>query len=322
MALEPESRRPAKSLPLALDGCGVVPLEVAASELRGSIQDQLDHFGAILLSNCLDVSPVSFGQFARTIAGDPLEYLYRSTPRESVGQGVYTASEYPANRSIPMHNENAYQRDWPMRVFFCCIQAATLGGETPLASTLGVTRRIPPIIGDRFERKEIMYVRNYSPGVDLPWQVVFQTESSADVEDYCKRNDIHYEWRPNGALRTKQVRPAFARHPRSGDLVWFNQAHLFHISSLNPESREALLEVYREEDLPRHAYFGDGTEIADGELDEIRDAFLSETVTFPWHTGDVLLLDNMLVSHGRMPYRGVRKLLTALGEPYSSAVGR
>src|SRR5215470_17331000 len=30
-------------------------------------------------------------------------YVYRSTPRTEVGERVYTATEYPAARSIPMH---------------------------------------------------------------------------------------------------------------------------------------------------------------------------------------------------------------------------
>jgi hypothetical protein len=52
-------------------------------------------------------------------------------------------------------------------------------------------------------------------------------------------------------------------------------------------------------------------------LDELREAYHRETVTFPWHKGDVLLLDNMLAAHGRSPYTGPRNILVGMAEPVS-----
>ncbi len=111
---------------------------------------------------------------------------------------------------------------------------------------------------------------------------------------------------------------AVATHPKTNAEVWFNQAHLFHISSLEPDVRQSLLSAFREEDLPRNVYYGDGSPIEDSVLDEIREAYRQETVIFPWQEGDTLLLDNMLFTHGRTPFVGSRKVLVGMAESISS----
>jgi len=52
-------------------------------------------------------------------------------------------------------------------------------------------------------------------------------------------------------------------------------------------------------------------------LDELRQAYHEETVSFPWQQGDILMLDNMLVAHGRAPYAGPREILVGMTEPFS-----
>jgi alpha-ketoglutarate-dependent taurine dioxygenase len=97
--------------------------------------------------------------------------------------------------------------------------------------------------------------------------------------------------------------------------VWFNQAHLFHISSLPEDIRQSLAELYTEADLPRQAYYGDGAAIEVAALDEVRRAYRQASVTFPWKAGDVVLVDNLLVAHGRRPFSGPRRVLVAMAEP-------
>ncbi len=110
---------------------------------------------------------------------------------------------------------------------------------------------------------------------------------------------------------------AVATHPQTGERVWFNQAHLFHVSTLPPDIRQALVSVLGEENLPRQAYYGDGSPIAAADLDAIRAAYWQETVVFPWQQGDILLLDNMLTAHGRRPFAGSRQVVVGIAEPFN-----
>jgi Taurine catabolism dioxygenase TauD, TfdA family len=97
-------------------------------------------------------------------------------------------------------------------------------------------------------------------------------------------------------------------------MVWFNQAHLFHVSSLKPEVRESVSSAFKEEDLPRNAYSGDGSPIKDSVFEMIRDLYLQEAVMFSWQEGDILMLDNMQMAHGRRLYQDSRKILVGMAE--------
>lgn len=283
------------------------------------IRSQLFQCGALLLRGFPLASPASFEQFVTTLSPTLLDYDYGSTPRTPIGGKIYTSTEYPSHQSIPLHNEMAYMLDWPMKLWFFCVQAAQEGGQTALADSRAVLKRLDRSLIQHFIDKGVMYVRNYGNGLDVPWQTVFRTTRRAEVEAYCRRTNLAFEWKSDDELRTRQVCQAVAVHPHTGEAVWFNQAHLFHVSNLAPQVREALLAVVQEEDLPRHAYYGDGTPIELSALEEVREAYTASVLEFAWQDGDILLLDNMLVAHGRTPYTGRRQVLVALTEPYSVA---
>lgn len=240
-----------------------------------------------------------------------LEYKNRSTPRTLVKGRIYTSTEYPPDETIPLHNENAYTSSWPSRVLFFCVTAASQGGETTIADSRRVLARISAPTRERFERLGVRYVRNFGV-LDLPWQEVFQTDDRQEVEAFCAERGIHFVWQADGGLRTEEVCQATTVHPVTGEAVWFNQAHLFHVSSLQANVREALMESMPESAWPRNAYFGDGSPIDDATLAEIRDAYDQETVARPWQTGEILLVDNVLAAHGRRPFVGARKVLVGM----------
>jgi len=292
----------------------------AAADLRALAGQHLLQCGGILFRDFAIDTPAEFKTFAAGFGHPLLRYEFGSTPRTQVEDGVYTSTEYPPHQSIPLHHEQAYTREWPMKIWFYSALVAGQGGETPIADSREIYRRIAPAIRRRFEQHGLMYVRNYGNGLDVPWTQVFNTDDPAVVERYCREHGITCEWKDDGELRTRQTCQATARHPVTGDWVWFNQAHLFHVSNLEPEVREAVLDALEPEDWPRNVYYGDGSVIEDSILDEIRGVLDALTIRFPWQTGDVMLLDNMLAAHARSPFQGPRKVVVAMAEPYSETL--
>ncbi|MEW1587726.1 TauD/TfdA family dioxygenase [Micromonospora vinacea] len=295
---------------------GISPAAWAGEHLD-LINDRLDSHGAVLLRGFDAPDAPAFSAFVRVFGEEMAEYTYRSTPRSKVGD-VYTSTEYPASEVIPLHNEMAYTSVWPRRLFFYSQIPAQTGGETPLADSHGVWQRIPAEVRERFERHGVRYVRNYRVGLGVSWQETFPGMDREAVQEFCRERGITYEWFDDGALRTTEICQAVTVHPVSGHTVWMNQAHLFHVSNLPEATREALLELLAEEDLPRNAYLGDGSPITEADLAAIRAAFDAESLAFPWQQGDLLVVDNMAMAHGRSSFTGPRKTLVAMTGSYGS----
>lgn len=286
---------------------------------REFVEDSLREHGGLLFRGFGVDAPEKFDRFVSALSTRLMGYLDQHTPRTRVSQNIYTSTEYPADHHVPFHSENSKNHVWPLRLWFCCVQPAAEGGETPIADNRRVYELVDPEARAKFEEKGVMYVRNFGEGVGRSWQTAFQTESRAEVEEYFREAGAEFEWKDGDRLRVRHVCQGVLKHPRTGAKLWFNQAHLFHVSSIAEAARESLLSMFREEDLPSNSYYGDGSPIEPAALDSIRAAFNQAEVAFPWRRGDVLMLDNMRVAHGRKPYAGARKILVAMAEPFGSA---
>ena len=285
-------------------------------ENKQELEDRMHQYGGILMRN-FNIRAVSeFNHLAQTVSPNLLDYVNRSTPRTKLGGKIYTATEYPAHKHIVLHNENAYTQSWPEKIMFFCVIAPGSGGETPIADSRQILNKLDKNIIKKFTEKKVMYKRNYTAGIDLSWQDVFQTTEKSEVEDYCNKNNIQYIWHEPGSngleLSTQQICQATVKHPVTQEEVWFNQAHLFHISSLDETDRNTLLSIVPEDKFPRNVYYGDGSEIHVDDLHAILKAYDSESIVFQWQRGDVMILDNVLMAHGRNPFVGERKIVVAM----------
>ncbi|MDA0573817.1 TauD/TfdA family dioxygenase [Burkholderia gladioli] len=306
-------------LPLVIDATHAAASERNAAAFVAAHRDyllkRLGETGALLLRGFQVQGAAEFGACVAALDLPPMRYLYRSTPRTATGDALYTATEYPADREIPLHNENSYQRTWPKLLAFCCVQPAASGGSTPLADMRVVHRRLGAPLMDRFEALGVRYDRVFHDGIDLSWQEVFQTGDRGDVERFCDDNAIACEWLDADTLRTSQTCQGVVRHPLLGERCFFNQAHLYHPSSLGSEMVEAIVDAFGEDRLPRNACFGNGEAIDADTLATIRAAFDQAAIDFTWQQGDIALLDNLQVAHGRRSYRGARRVLASLLDP-------
>lgn len=291
-----------------------VDLEKWISGQRQFVEASLRRHGAILFRGFNVKSVSGFEKCARALSLDLFTGYGDLPPDQGGSDATYESTPYPATQTILFHNEASHMHRWPMKQFFYCVEPAREGGETPTADCREVYRQLDSKIVERFSRKQLMYVRNFTDGLDVSWQEFFKATDKTAVEDYCRKSGIDFEWRGESGLRTRQLRPGVARHPQTGEQVFFNQVQLHHVSCVPPAVREPMLALFGEDGLPRNVYYGDGSAIEDSIMDEIRDVYWRVSVAFVWAAGDILMLDNMLTAHARNPYVGPRRIVVAMAE--------
>ena len=283
---------------------------------RDWLAETLHAHGGVLFRGFTICEVEAFQNVARAVIPELKPYVEGQSPRTKVSDNVYTSTEFPPQYTITLHNELSYAKAPPPRIIFHCHVPPEEGGQTPIVDCRKVYAAMEPVLRSRFEAAGVRYVKNMhgqDRGLGKSWMQHFETDDRAQVEGYLHENDIDFEWAVDGTLKTWSVRPGTMQHPVTGEWHWFNQANLWHSSNVDEKHRAQLLARCGEDNLPTHALYGDGAAIPDAELNRVRQVMWDHAVIFPWQQGDVLVLDNFLVAHGRMPYKAPRKILVAMG---------
>jgi alpha-ketoglutarate-dependent taurine dioxygenase len=306
--------QPGGALPLLIEpAADQVDLADWARTNRDSIEDKLHRHGGILFRGFGLKDARDFERVAAAICCE-LYSEYGDLPREGVAGKVYTSTPYPEDKSILYHNESSHMSRWPSKINFFCVTVAKEGGATPIVDCRKVYQSLDAKVRAKFESLGLMYVRNFAEGLDVSWRRFFGTEDKTVVEDSCRKAGMSCDWNGKDDLRIRQRCRAVLRHPATGELSFFNQVQLHHVHCLEPGVRQSLLSLFKREDLPRHVYYGDGSEIEDAVMDHVGEAYENNAVRFQWQQGDLVTLDNMLTAHARDPYVGPRKIVVALGD--------
>lgn len=286
------------------------------STKTADIKELLTQHGAVLFKSFGIDSAEKLEACVDAFPGSSLNYVDGNSPRTKLQDKVYTSTEYPPDEFISLHNELSYGNQWPSYLFFCCVTPAVKGGSTVVADSRTILSDLSEATRKAFKEKGVLYIRNLHGGfgAGASWQDTFETDDRSVVENYCRANDILFEWSDDNSLRLKQKREGVIQHPVTKEEVWFNQADQFHPSTNSSEVYEALIEVYEGDNMsmPQYATFGDGEEIPLEMLEEVRAVAKKNMVIFEWEKGDLMLVDNVLAAHGRTSFEGPRKILVSM----------
>lgn len=297
--------------PYALSPAQSLSPEASLEWIRDSremLSDALAKHGAVLLRGFpwrsdqdFDAAIQAFGQPNFTYA-ESLSNAVRVNRTER----VFTANEAPPDVTIFMHHEMAQTPVFPAQLFFFCEKAAEIDGQTPVCRSDWLLQRLDSERADFVHKCRALGVRyrNSMPDADdaqsgqgRSWRSTLKVDSRSAAEERLKSLGYDWQWQQDGALNfTSPVLPA-VRKLRDGREVFFNQ----------------LIAAFRGwQDAEKSILFGDYSVIDPSDMTATCELADELTFDIPWQAGDLVVVDNFLVMHGRRPFKGKRCILVSL----------
>ena len=133
------------------------------------------------------------------------------------------------------------------------------------------------------------------------WRSTLSTDDKTTAEDKLRELGYEWQWLEQDSAGVTTPVPQAIRETSSSGKVFFNQL----IAAFRgwSDTRNAAEKSIR---------FGDNSQISAEAMAEA--IALGDELSFdiPWQTGDVALVDNFLVMHGRRPFEGQRRVLASL----------
>ena len=286
-----------------------------AGRYRDALRAVVAEQGCVLVRGLGLRNAAETGAVFQRLAASLMTEREAFAPRQAYPGGLYSATPWPPNQQMCMHHELSYKLEFPGLMLFACLTAPAAGGATGVADAPAVLGALPAGLVQRFEREGWMLVRNYNEDIGASVEQAFGTGDRGEVERYCRANATEFEWQPDGTLRTWQRRNAVVRHPVTGQRCWFNQIAFLNEQTIDPEVREYLVDLYGEDGLPFTTRFGNGDPVGEDIVELLNQTYEAHTMREPWHSGDLLLVDNIRTAHSREPYTGPREVLAALADP-------
>lgn len=279
---------------------------------KDEVDARLIETGTVLFRGFDIVSPDDF-HYAVEGYGEP-GFTYADSlsnaVRVNLTSRVFTANEAPADVSIYLHHEMAQTPYYPGKLFFSCMIAPETGGATPICRSDIVFEQLTKAEPDLVAALRLQGVRysNTMPAIDDPnsgqgrsWRSTLSRDTKAAAEARLDELGYNYVWNADETLRvTSPALPAIRELP-DGSESFFNQ----------------LIAAFRgwkdsRNDPSKSVTLGNGEPL---DVRALQTAIhIADEVSYDlnWQAGDVALLDNYRVMHGRRPFTGKRRVLAAL----------
>jgi alpha-ketoglutarate-dependent taurine dioxygenase len=258
-----------------------------------------------------------FHRFVEGLGLENFKYAdsFSNAVRHNRTDRVFTANEAPPNVEIFLHHEMAQTLTFPGALFFFCEKAAESGGATPICRsdrTLKTLETQNPTFIAKLRSVGVKYRNsmpseaNHESGQGRSWKDTLTVNSAHEAEEKLAALGYQFNWLEDGGLSVQTPALAAVDHFGRGKDVFFNQI----------VAAAAGWTVAADDREPRLC-FGDDSPIEHADLADTIKAAYQHTVDLEWQTGDVALLDNLKVMHGRRPFEGSRSVLASLCNPIS-----
>lgn len=317
-ALEQQQEQLGSIFPLAFC-CGTAGVSIDGitnwvSGQKDELLRQAASHGAVILRGFSLSSAEDFDAVitSLSLSNFPYKKSLSNAVRVNRTERVFTANEAPSDVDILFHHEMAQTPIFPKWIMFFCERAADEGGATQLCRSDWLFERLADECSKfirNCEQKGLQY-SNVMPadddaksGMGRSWRSTLGVDSAEAAEQRLAALNYSHQWLDDGCLRATTPPLPAVMEVAPGRKTFFNQLIAAYGGWKDSRNDPA--------DAIRH---GDGSKL---DANAVQQAIeISEELSFEahWQTGDVALIDNTVVMHGRRPFVGTRKVLASLAE--------
>ncbi|KAK2063064.1 Clavaminate synthase-like protein [Colletotrichum caudatum] len=273
--------------------------EIEKLSSNGKLRALLDEHGAIYFQNLGLRNADEFSRFAHAFGWTAHEDIGNPVRRTIHAKNVATANEGPNTQPVYPHNEFGLSPHYPA---YYCTKPLTLISQ-------GVRYQLFYPNGPRDQTSSAgttvlqAYGRTVLDSDDVD-------TARTKIEDEVKRlPTARWVWEnqsdsnPLGDLRVWQRLPAVRDHPRTREAAFFNNVVSRFLNAIDAGTLQPP-HINNEGQYQPPAFYGDGSTIPRQFLDSAVEIIKETRALVSWKEGNVLLLDNHAVQHGREPWTG------------------
>lgn len=287
---------------------------------RDEVAALFGRHGALLFRG-FDTDSQAFVEFTSAYCEDFSTYRgggfrWGSLDREKIDNNETLMSVTGSTQSfgLPLHGEMYYMSQRPSVLWFYCETPPSEAGETTLCSGAELYRHLGEPEREFFRRNRLKYTRRLTGD---EWRLAFQMDDPEGLRRWCEENDSTIAENPDGSVTIEYVAPAVQGDPEAGPEVFINSLLIVHSAEqalragfgakLSGLPREASPLVVRTEG---------GEELPADLIERVGRVGKDLTAKVAWEKGDVLMIDNRRIMHGRKSChdRG-RRIYVRMGEP-------
>ncbi|KAI7741350.1 hypothetical protein M8C21_029255 [Ambrosia artemisiifolia] len=287
--------------------------ETAIRDEKPWLESLLQQRGVILFRGFHVTSPSDFNRVVEAFGFAEIVYAGGRAPRTKVVGRVYTANESPPEMKINFHHEMSYLPEYPSKLFFFCEEEPGSGGETPIALSHMVYEKMKekhPEFVAKVEEHGLKFItvtgdEDHSSSIGgKGWKSAYMTNDKKVANERAEKLGTKLEWMEHGVRIITGPVPAIGFNKESGQKTWFNNLALCNTSPTTngiSEDRDVYVEL------------GNGDLVPDDAFEDLLKIMEDECVAIPWKKGDVMLVNNLTVLHGRQPVLKLpRRILASL----------
>lgn len=249
-----------------------LPLEPALEVLRES--------GALLFRG-FGPEPGDFAAFTDRFSSSTLGRLHMAQNRREVAGDADTSTVNLGMQHVGPHAELGYSPRRPDLLWFSCVRPSAAGGETTLFDGIKVWERLPDPLREKFAASDLLYSFEAAGPDDWPLFTGVPADRDRTLELLAAERGVSYTL-GNGDTLDIRYRVSAAEPSRFQGAPAFSNSIIPSISG--------------------GVSFADGTPVLSSDRLSILRVCDDLATPVDWRKGDVIVIDNSRMMHGRLPF--------------------